>query len=170
MPVSEDLVVPILSSEMVECLKFDLASGIHEAETIADRYGFDGKPGLQAYLLANRWLHDDAKHLRAVLESDQNTGKRVQLKGLYGCEEAIPDLVGIVKNQNLHPKDRIDAYKELRQSGGLGISAKEGSGSGTQFSLVINMPGHTEKILATSVAAELRPEPKVAISGPVEVE
>jgi hypothetical protein len=154
--------IPVLSSEMTECLKFDLASGIHEAETIAERYGFDGRPGLQAYLLANRWLHEDAKHLRAVLESDQNTAKRVQLKGLYGCEEAIPDLVGIVKDRTCHPKDRIDAYKELRQSGGLGVAGKEGVGSGTQFSLVINMPGHTEKITATV--------PKIAISAPDDAE
>jgi hypothetical protein len=141
-----------LSAEAVECLTFDLASGIHSAETIAQRYGFETPKNLQKYLLGNLWLHEKAKHLRALLESDQNTGKRVQLKGLYGCEETIPDLVGIIKNPMSAPKDKIDAYKELRQSGGLGIAGKEGSGGGTQFSLVINMPHHTEKLLTTVVS------------------
>jgi hypothetical protein len=155
-----------LTPEEAERLKFDLAAGIHTSETIALRYGFQGVLSLRDYLVSNPWVVAEAKRLRSLMESDQGTGERVKLKAQYACEETIPYLAGIIMNPVSAPKDKVDAYKELRQSGSVGVTARDGNGgTGTQFSLTINMPGgRTEKII-TTVVDDPVPEPPAEIEG-----
>lgn len=141
-----------LTPEETERLTDDLAGGIHKPETIAMRYGFRDANHLKAHLRANPWIVERAHRRRALLESDQGTPDRVVLKSSIAVEETIPHIAGIVMNPDAAPKDRIDAFKELRQAGAVGAAAKDGKGgTGTQFNLTINMPGGKQEQLTATV-------------------
>lgn len=140
-----------MSTLTLECLTTDLAYNIHEAPTIAARYGFENWEHLKDFLIANPWICEDARQLRIVHESDIRIANRVNQKSLFGVESVIHHLVAIVKNPYSDAKDKISAFKELRQAGGVGSVTKEGGPGAAQFNLVINMPGGAERLTTTVV-------------------
>lgn len=160
--MSDDDIIPALpmprnlTPEEDERLTDDLAGKIHKPETIAARYGFLDVPHLKLYLNDHPWIAETAHRRRALLESDKGTTERVVLKSSIAVEETIPHIAGIIMNPTAAPKDRIDAFKELRQAGSVGASKEKVIGTGAQFSLTINMPGgKQEQIVTTVVDQEL---------------
>ena len=149
-----------LSEEHTERLKDDLASGIHPAATIGKRYGLGDEAGLRRYLLARPWIVLEAKARKALLESEHSTADRIKLKSQIAYEEVIPAIAGIALSERTPAKERIEAAKELRNSGSIGVTGKDNATPGNQFSLTINMPGgRTEKIITTVVDPAELPAP-----------
>lgn len=135
-----------LDNEAIEYLVADLASGIHDYSTIAMRWGFTTEAALFDFLSTHPPVVARVKQLKATRDSDQGTAERVKLKSQIAYEETIPSLVSIAKNQQAQPKDRIEAMKELRQSGAIGVVKDGASSGGTQFNLTIMFPAGAKTI------------------------
>jgi hypothetical protein len=141
-----------LSPEHVEKLKNDLARGIYEPDVIALRYGLRDETGLRRYLIAHPWVITEAKAMKALFDSGQATAERIEVKSQTAYEDGgIPAMYSIVTNPLAAPRDRIEAAKEMRLSGRIGVVSKDGAVAGTQFSLTIHMPSGSKEIHTTVV-------------------
>lgn len=153
---------PILDEKLQNSLRFDLVSQIQSYENIGKRYGFGGEAGLMMFLQANPGFTKEVAKLRAMFSSDMSTQDRARLKALLASEELVTDIFALVSNPANSPAVRIDGFKQLNRMGGvdgLPAVAKDG-GTGTQFSLTINMPdGRSEKIITTVVDQAEIPAP-----------
>jgi uncharacterized protein YbjT (DUF2867 family) len=149
----------ILSTEHLEKLKNDLARQIFKPDVLAKRYGFRDEVALRSYLLANPWVVVEAKALKAHFDSGQATAERIEIKSQTAYEDGvIPAMYAIATNPAVAPRDRIEAGKEMRLAGRIGVTAKDGSAiAGTQFSLTINMPDGRSETIATTVVEQLPP-------------
>lgn len=153
--MSDDLIPPLprdLTPEETERLVDDLANGIHKPETLAARYGFRDVDHLKLYLRDSPWVVERANRRRALLESDKGTGERVVLRSQVAVDETIPYMAGIIMNPAAAAKDRIDAFKELRQAGAVGVSKdKTAAGASNQFVINFMFRGGKETISTTVV-------------------
>lgn len=151
---------PDLNPREIEALKLDLANRIHEADTIAKRYGLEDIAGLQAYLSVNPWIVNEATRMRTLIDSDQGTPSRIEIKSQITYEDvALPALAGIVADDNKPTRDRIDAAKLIKDSGKLGVRAADQVSQGTSLNLTINLPGRTERITTVVDASPNLPPP-----------
>jgi hypothetical protein len=136
-----------LSPAQIEALKNDIAYDIHEAPTIAKRYGFDSVIELKQYLVSNPWIAGDAGHMRSVFNSDDSTPKRVTLKSLVAYEDiGIVAMSQIIADPNKSASDRIAAAKLLKDSAGIGYQKDQLAQTGTIFNLTISLPGRTKDL------------------------
>lgn len=143
---------PDLTPREIEALKADLANGIHEAETIAKRYGLITKVALNDYLIANPWIVGDVMRMKSLIDSDEGTPGRIEIKSQVTYEDiAIPALAGIVADDTKPAKDRIDAAKLLKESGKIGTNKNDQAQTGTSFNLTINLPGGRTENITTVV-------------------
>lgn len=155
-----------LDDDMIWRLIYDLAQRIHDAPTIARRYGFRTEAKLRQYLAAHPTVVAQAAKLKAIVDSDKSTEERARLKAQFATEELIAPMAALAGNPTVPAGQRIDAFKQLNRVAGVDgmpTASKESGGSGTQFSLTINMPdGRTEKIITTVVDPAALPAPEAA--------
>jgi hypothetical protein len=69
-----------LDDNLILRLIYDLAQRIHPPTTIAQRYGLGDEAGLKRYLTAHPKVVEQARKLRAIVESDKSAEERARLK------------------------------------------------------------------------------------------
>jgi len=130
--VSDDFLDPnpLLDDALIMRLTYDIATGIHEGEVLAARYGFDGVAGMRRYLLRHPQIIRNAQKTKALMDSDEGSEARVRLKAMHATEELIPATAGIAADPRIAPQQRIDAFKQLSRVSGLDASAAKAAGAG----------------------------------------
>src|SRR5262245_32723249 len=139
-------------------LKFviDMAQGIHQYATIAERYGFGSEKVLWDFLHKHPAILNQIRRYKAAFESDQAVPERVRLKAGLGAEDLIPYLVLRLKQADTPLGQLIDGYHKLSRSAGtdgLPPVGKDGVpvGGGTVFNLAIMFGSKPEANLKLTV-------------------
>lgn len=82
------------------------------------------------------------KEVRAAWASDLNVQQRIKLKAGLLLEDSLEDLMLIVKDQQMATQPKLDAIKQLGVLAQAdGKNQKDGGGSGSRFTVKINIGG-----------------------------
>jgi hypothetical protein len=153
---------PRIDDELRMRLTYDLAHGLHDYSEIARRYGLNSDAELYAYLRAHSKIVEEARRLRSINSSDQGTEDRCKLKGQLATEELIPHIAALAANPHVSPRERIDAFKELRTTGSVGAKTGQQNATpttGTTFAINFMFSNGAERISTTVVDAAAIPAP-----------
>lgn len=148
---------PQLDDALIGRLQYDLATRIHPYEAIARRYGLASVAGLYAYLRAHPLILVEAKKIRALFESGENTEERVRKLFLHATESLIPDMHNLARDTRTPISARVDAFKQIQRGAAMDGPARDaglkGNGpAGTAFVLNINYRnGQSTRIAGTTV-------------------
>lgn len=121
---------PLLDDALIMRLTHDIATGLHEGDDLAARYGFDGVGAMRRYLLRHPRIIVNAQKMKALIDSDEGSEARVRLKAIHATEELIQPTAAIAADPRIAPQQRIDAFKQLSRVSGLDNSAKVAAGAG----------------------------------------
>jgi hypothetical protein len=157
---------PQLDDALILRLTYDLATGMHNGEAIAKRYGLrDGKE-LREYLRQHPNVVREAQRLRSLFLSDEATEARIRAKFLRATEQLIIPIAALVADPRTPITNRIDGFKQMQRGAGVDgappAAMKAAGGGGTPFSLTINFAGgRAEQITGTTVVdADEIPAPR----------
>jgi hypothetical protein len=123
---------PLLDDALIMRLTHDIATGLHEGDDLAARYGFADEKAMRRYLLRHPRIIVNAQKMKALIDSDEGSEARVRLKAIHATEELIQPTAAIAADPRIAPQQRIDAFKQLSRVSGLdgGAAAKAAMGSG----------------------------------------
>jgi hypothetical protein len=155
---------PQLDDALILRLQYDLATGMHNSEVIARRYGLGGADSLREYLRQHPQIVFEARKLRTMFQSDEATEARIRTKFLRATEQLIIPIASLVADPRTPITSRIDGFKQIQRGAGVDGAAtgKDTKTTGTAFSLTINFAGgRAQRIEGTTVLdAEAIPLPK----------
>lgn len=151
---------PTLDNAYVHAMCNDVAQKIHPVEELAARYGLPDGESLVRYLKAHPPLLQRIKELRAIWESGGAIESRTRTLACHTALYGLPD-VGAVLFDKVTPQSiKLETLKVLARIAGIdGLppAQKGDPGLGGHFSVIINLPGHTESIRTTVVEHQLLP-------------
>jgi hypothetical protein len=152
---------PQLDDALILRMTYDLATGMHNGEVIARRYGLADADQLKDYLRQHPNVVHEAKRLRSLFQSDEATEGRIRAKFLRATEQLIIPIAALVADPRTPINSRIDGFKQIQRGAGVdGVAAgaKDQGRSGAAFSLTINFAGgrdsadrRAEEITGTTV-------------------
>jgi len=145
---------PQLDDALILRMQYDLATGMHNSEVIARRYGLDGTNGLKDYLRQHPTIVNEARRLRALFMSDEATEGRIRTKFLRATEDLIIPMTALVADPRTPIAQRIDGFKQIQRGAGVdgapAAAAREAK-TGTAFNLTINFTGVREQQISGTV-------------------
>ena len=110
---------PAQEDALILRLQYDLAMGMHDAETIAHRYGLDGKDALKEYLRLHPVIVFEARKLRALYLSDEATEVRIRNKFMHATEQLIIPMTALINDPRTPIAQRIDGFKQFQRGAGV---------------------------------------------------
>jgi hypothetical protein len=161
---------PAQEDALILRLQYDLAMGMHDAETIAHRYGLDGKDALKEYLRLHPVIVYEARKLRALYLSDEATEVRIRNKFMHATEQLIIPMTALINDPRTPIAQRIDGFKQFQRGAGVdgapaGAKDAQQKSLGAAFNLTINFAGGRKDYRATTVVeADEIPPPRQSIS------
>jgi hypothetical protein len=158
---------PYHDDALIQRLQYDLATGMHQPDEIARRYGLKDKNELRNYLRQHPMLVEEARKIKALFNSAEGTETRVRAKFQRATEELIVPIAHVVRDPLTPVGARIDGFRQLQRGAGLdGVSALargDGAGrqTGTAFNLTINFAGGRQEVISgtTVLDADSIPPP-----------
>ena len=158
---------PYHDDALIQRLQYDLATGMHQPDEIARRYGLKDKNELRNYLRQHPMLVEEARKIKALFNSAEGTETRVRAKFQRATEELIVPIAHVVRDPLTPVGARIDGFRQLQRGAGLdgapaAIRGNESRQTGTAFNLTINFAGGRQEVISgTTVidASEIPPPP-----------
>jgi hypothetical protein len=147
---------PQLDDALILRLQYDLATGMHNSDVIASRYGLKDKYQLREYLRQHPSIVLEARRMRALFLSDEATEGRIRAKFLRATEQLIIPIAALVADPRTPIGNRIDGFKQMQRGAGVdgapAAAAKSEKGGGAPFNLTINFAGgRAQQITGTTV-------------------
>ena len=149
---------PQLDDALILRLQYDLATGMHNGEVIARRYGLRDENELKEYLRQHPGIVWEARRLRALFNSDEATEGRIRTKFMRATEQLIIPITALVADPRTPIAQRIDGFKQIQRGAGVdgapSAAAKEQKALGTPFNLTINFAGGRQKTISATTVVD----------------
>lgn len=122
----------------------DLAMGLESPSVVFSRYGYS--PEQSEKMLKSKYFITALQAAQTEWQAAKNSAERVRLKSLIALEELLVPMFTMANDPDISPAIRVEIAKFYRQTAGMDKQEVTGSGSG--FSLTLNLGGATsEKIV-----------------------
>ena len=142
LPIKPKSSVP--SSAASARLAQELAAGLTDPEDLLERFGLSKSQFRR--ITKSTAFRKMYKRAKEVWDDIDNTEERIRTKSLYLLEDSILPLYGIIHNADLAPAARIEAFAKLMKISNM-EPKKEGEGSGSNFTVTINIPGEEKVVI-----------------------
>jgi hypothetical protein len=144
---------PTADDALIARLQYDLATGMHQPDEIARRYGLKDKNELRNYLRQHPMLVEEARKIKALFNSSEGTETRVRAKFQRATEELIVPIAHVVRDPLTPVGARIDGFRQLQRGAGLDgaptvLRGSDGKSTGTAFNLTINFAGGRQEVIS----------------------